>query len=89
VDQFADGVEAAARVVAGSLRSLRPPADMPPLREFQSAVYQEFTDDQDGRRGGAPPLGRAGLDSVLVSATDEYTDALDTAADVLRQRLGG
>ena len=87
VDQFADGVEAAARVVAGSLRSLRPPADMPPLREFQSAVYQEFTDDQDGRRGGAPPLGRAGLDSVLVSATDEYADAFDTAADVLRQRL--
>jgi uncharacterized membrane protein YccC len=88
VDQFADGVEAAARVVAGSLRSLRPPADMPPLREFQSAIYQEFTDDQDGPGDGAPPLGRAGLDSVLVSATDEYTDAFDTAADVLRQRLG-
>jgi uncharacterized membrane protein YccC len=88
VDQFADGVETAARVVAGSLRSLRPPADMPPLREFQSAVYQEFTDDQDAPGDGAPPLGRAGLDSVLVSATDEFTDALDTAADVLRQRLG-
>jgi uncharacterized membrane protein YccC len=89
VDQFADGVDTAARVLAGSLRSLRPPADMPPLREFQSAVYQEFTDEPGATSGSAPPLGRAGLDSVLVSATDEYTDALDTAADVLRQRLGG
>jgi uncharacterized membrane protein YccC len=88
VDQFADGLEAAARAVAGSLRSLRPPADMPPLRDLQSALYQEFTDAQDAATGGAPPLGTAGLDTVLVSATDEYTDAFDTAADVLRQRLG-
>jgi uncharacterized membrane protein YccC len=88
VDQFADGVEAAARVVAGSLRSLRPPGDMPPLRELQSAVFQEFADDRDAPGDGAPPLGRAGLDTVLVSATDEYTDALGIAADLLRQRLG-
>ena len=88
VDQFADGVEAAARVVAGSLRSLRPPGGMPPLREFQSALYQEFTADHDLPGDAAPPLGTAGLDTVLVSATDEYTDALDTAADVLRHRLG-
>ena len=74
--------------VAGSLRSLRPPAGMPPLRELQSALYQEFTGDQDAATGGAPPLGTAGLDTVLVSATDEYTDAFDTAAGVLRQRLG-
>jgi len=87
-DQFADGVEAAARVVAGSLRSLRPPASMPPLREFQSALYQEFTADHDLPGDAAPPLGTAGLDTVLVSATDEYTDAFDTAADVLRHRLG-
>ncbi len=88
VDQFADGVEAAARVVAGSLRSLRPPGDMPPLREFQSVLYQEFTADQDLPGNGAPPLGTAGLDTILVSTTDEYTDAFDTAADILRDRLG-
>jgi uncharacterized membrane protein YccC len=88
VGQFADGVDAAARVVAGSLRSLRPPGDMPPLREFQSALYQEFSTDQDDPGDDAPPLGTAGLDTVLVGATDEYTDAFDTAADVLRSRLG-
>jgi uncharacterized membrane protein YccC len=88
VDQFADGVEAAARVVAGSLRSLRPPGDMPPLREFQSALYQEFTAGQDLPGDGAPPLGTAGLNTVLVSTTDEYTDAIDTAADMLRRHLG-
>jgi uncharacterized membrane protein YccC len=103
VDQFADAVERAARVVAGALRSLRPPADMPPLRELQSAVYAEFGQDldsqnpldsqdpadrdPDGQAATGPPLGTAGLDTVLVSATDEYADAFDTAADVLRQRL--
>jgi hypothetical protein len=35
----------------------------------------------------APPLGTAGLETVLVSTTDEYTDAFDTAADILRQRF--
>jgi len=35
-DRFADGVEDAARVIAGSLRSLRPPGDMPRLREWVS-----------------------------------------------------
>jgi uncharacterized membrane protein YccC len=88
VDQFADGVEAAARVVAGSLRSLRPPGDMPPLREFQSGLFAEFSAGDSVPGESAPPLGTAGLDTVLVGATDEYTDALDTAADVLRQRLG-
>jgi uncharacterized membrane protein YccC len=92
VDQFADAVERAARVVAGALRSLRPPADMPPLRELQSAVYANFggepdSHDPDGPGAAAPSLGTAGLDTVLVSATDEYADAFDTAADVLRQRL--
>ncbi|HEY0716130.1 MAG TPA: FUSC family protein [Streptosporangiaceae bacterium] len=93
VDQFADAAERAAQVVAGALRSLRPPADMPPLRELQTAVYGEFGPerngtDPDGAAAGAPALGTAGLDTVLVSATDEYADALDTAAGVLRQRLG-
>jgi uncharacterized membrane protein YccC len=94
VDQFADAVDRAAQVVAGALRSLRPPADMPPLRELQSAVYAEFDPDPDrgpdgqeadGVPASGPPLGTAGLDTVLVSATDEYADAFDTAADVLRQ----
>ncbi|HEY6500540.1 MAG TPA: FUSC family protein [Streptosporangiaceae bacterium] len=92
VTEYADATERAAAVVAGALRSLRPPADMPPLRELQSTVYQAFSADPavslataDG--AAAPPLGTAGLETVLVSATDEYTDALDTAADVLRQRF--
>jgi len=92
VDQYAEATERAAAVVAGALRSLRPPADMPPLRELQSTVYQDLTpgptDPGDPASPGPPPLGTAGLDTVLVSATDEYADAFDTAADVLRQRFG-
>jgi uncharacterized membrane protein YccC len=92
INEYTDAIERAAAVVAGALRSLRPPADMPPLRELQSTVYQDFTTDPeipalppDGT--AVPPLGTAGLDTVLVSATDEYADALDTAADVLRQNF--
>jgi uncharacterized membrane protein YccC len=91
VNEYADATEHAAAVVAGALRSLRPPADMPPLRELQSTVYQAFTADPavslvaDG--AAAPPLGTAGLETVLVSTTDEYADAFDTAADILRQRF--
>jgi hypothetical protein len=65
---------------------------MPPLRELQSTVYQDFSADPaiplvaaDG--AAAPPLGTAGLETVLVSTTDEYADAFDTAADVLRQHF--
>ena len=43
VDQFADGVETAGQVIAGSLRSLRPPGDMPPLRELQTAIYDQLS----------------------------------------------
>src|SRR6201996_7718542 len=92
VTEYAAATERAAAVVAGALRSLRPPADMPPLRELQSAVYQDFSADPavplEAAAGEvAPPLGTAGLETVLGRATDEYTDALDTAADVLRQRF--
>jgi uncharacterized membrane protein YccC len=79
-DRFADGVETAARVVAGSLRSLGAPGDMPPLRQMQTALYEQLTGP------GQAPL--AGQDTVLSGFTDEFTDALDSAADLLRRRLG-
>jgi uncharacterized membrane protein YccC len=78
-DRFADGIQTAAQVIAGSLRSLRPPSDMPPLRELQTVLYEQLTTP------GQVPL--TGLDTVLAGATDEFTDALDTAADILHRRL--
>jgi hypothetical protein len=78
-DRFADGIQTAAQVIAGSLRSLRPPSDMPPLRELQTVIYEQLTGP------GQAPL--TGLDTVLAGATDEFTDALDTAADILHRRL--
>jgi uncharacterized membrane protein YccC len=82
VDRFADGVEVAARVIAGSLRSLRPPGDMPPLREWQTAIYEQLLEPET-----EPVL--AGPAEVLAGGTDEFADALDTAADILRRRLSG
>jgi uncharacterized membrane protein YccC len=79
-DRFADGIETAAGVVAGSLRSLGAPGDMPPLRELQTALYEQLTGP-----GQAPP---AGPDAVLPGVTDEFTDALDSAAEILHRRLG-
>jgi uncharacterized membrane protein YccC len=81
-DHLADGMEGGARVIAGSLRSLRPPGDMPPLRECQTAIYEQLT-------GPEVAAALAGPAEVLASGTDEFTDALDTAADVLRRRLSG
>ena len=158
VSRFADGVETAGQVIAGSLRSLRPPGDMPPLRELQTAIYDQLSRprtaagaasrngrdpasqdpayDQatiNGQDRGAPGQARvvsraraagrtqaaepgtgrtagpdaghgtaadtghtAGpgpapddTDTVLLGTTDEFTDALDTAADLLRRRLNG
>jgi uncharacterized membrane protein YccC len=79
-DRFADGIQTAAQAIAGSLRSLRPPSDMPPLREMQTVLYEQLTGP------GEAPL--AGPDTVLAGATDEFTDALDSAADFLHRRLG-
>ena len=87
VGKFADGVEAAAGIIAGSLRSLRPPADMPPLRELQSTIYNDLSEAGDHGAGHVPGL--AGPGPVLLSSTDEFTDAFDSAADILRRRLGG
>ena len=78
-DRFAGGGDTAGRVIAGSLRSLRPPGGMPPLREMQTALYDQLTGP------GKPAL--AGPDAVLVAATDEFTDALNSAADILRRQL--
>jgi uncharacterized membrane protein YccC len=80
VDRFADGIETAARVVAGSLRSLGKPGDMPPLREMQTTLYERLTGP------GQAPL--AGPDTVLSGTTDEFTDALDSAAEILHRQLG-
>jgi hypothetical protein len=79
-DRFADGIQTAAQVIGGSLRSLRPPSDMPPLREMQTVLYEQLTGP------GKTPL--VGLDTVLAGATDEFTDALDSAADILHRQLG-
>jgi uncharacterized membrane protein YccC len=78
-DRFAGGGETAGRVIAGSLRSLRPPGNMPPLREMQIALYNHLAGP------GKPAV--AGPDAVLVAVTDEFTDALDSAADILHRQL--
>jgi hypothetical protein len=78
-DRFAGGGETAGRVIAGSLRSLRPPGNMPPLREMQIALYNHLT--------GPGKAAVAGPDAVLVAVTDEFTDALDSAADILHRQL--
>ena len=78
-DRFAEGGETAGRVIAGALRSLRPPGGMPPLRELQTALYNQLT--------GPGKRALAGPDAVLAAATDEFTDALNSAADILHRQL--
>jgi uncharacterized membrane protein YccC len=104
VDRFADGVEASAQAIEGSLLALQAPATLPPLREVQLAIYNEVSGSADGSAGGGPSgdgrggnpaedaghRGRlAGPGSVLLSTTDELADAFDSAADILRRHLGG
>jgi uncharacterized membrane protein YccC len=94
VDRFADGVEASAHAIAGSLLILKPPASLPPLREMQTALYNERKGSPGGSGGGAEDnadgcAGLAGPDTVLFRCTDELTDAFDIAADILRRHLGG
>ncbi len=89
-DRFADNIETTAAAIAASLRTLRPPGGLPPLREMQTALYHQLNgsghDPGTGRRTqGADGLAGPGI--VLISTTDEYTDALDTAADILRRNL--
>ena len=45
-------------MIAGSLRSLRPPGDMPPLRELQTAIYDQLSQP----RTTAGPASRNGQD---------------------------
>jgi hypothetical protein len=57
---------------------------------MQIALYHQLNgsghDPGTGRRTlGADGL--AGPGTVLIGTTDEYTDALDTAADILRRNL--
>ncbi len=93
-DRFADGVEDAARVIAGSLRSLRPPGDMPPLREWQTAIYDQLTGPAgvqlgadganavDGVQSGANGDG-GGPAAVLAGPADVLTGATDEFTDAL------
>ena len=94
VDRFADGVEDAARVIAGSLRSLRPPGDMPPLREWQTAIYDQLTGPagvQPGADGanavtGVQPGADAdggGPGAFLAGPADVLTGATDDFTDAL------
>jgi uncharacterized membrane protein YgcG len=86
VDRFADGVEASAQAIEGSLLALQPPAGLPPLREIQAAIEHELSESGAGAQRRAR---LAGPGSVLVSTTDEFADAFDSAADILRRNLGG
>jgi hypothetical protein len=86
VDRFADGVEASAQAIEGSLLALQPPASLPPLREIQVAIANELSESGDAAERQAR---LAGPGSVLVRTTDEFADAFDSAADILRRRLGG
>jgi uncharacterized membrane protein YccC len=93
VDRFAGGADAAARAIAGSLLTLKPPAGLPPLREMQTALFSQRRDSasgsdlDDGSVGGC--AGLTDPDSVLFHSTDEFTDAFDSAADILRRHLDG
>ena len=89
-DRFADNIETAATAIAASLRALRPPIGLPPLREMQTALYHQLNGsghDPGTGRGAQGADGLAGPTTVLIGTTDEYTDALDTAADILRRNL--
>jgi hypothetical protein len=46
---------------------------------MQTVLYEQLTGP------GKAPL--AGPDTVLAGATDEFTDALDSVADILHRRL--
>ena len=89
-DRFADNIETAATAIAASLRALRPPIGLPPLREMQTALYHQLNGsghDPGTGRGAQGADGLACPTTVLIGTTDEYTDALDTAADILRRNL--
>jgi Fusaric acid resistance protein-like/FUSC-like inner membrane protein yccS len=89
-DRFADNIESTAAAIAASLRTLRPPGRLPSLREMQTALYHQLSGSDDDPGTGRRTLGADGLagpGTVLIDTTDEYTDALDTAADILRRNL--
>ncbi|HLI37584.1 MAG TPA: FUSC family protein [Streptosporangiaceae bacterium] len=103
LDRFASGLVAAAEAIARSLQTQAPPRRLPPLRQMQrelNAAAAPGTRTPPGIRAGpgngwaddagdGPREGSATIGDVLLTATDEFTDALDTAADVLRRHLGG
>jgi uncharacterized membrane protein YccC len=66
LDRLAAGLGTASDVLAGSLRALKPPGPLPPLREFQAAV------------SGRPDAGRVLLTTTdaMVDAVNSTTDIL-------------
>lgn len=71
LEAFAEAVCAAMDRLAVAVRTLAAPQAIPPLRQLQRALWQ----DQ-----GEP-------DDALAEITDRMVDAIDSAADVLRNRL--
>jgi hypothetical protein len=60
------------------------------MRDVQTALYHQLNasgHDPGTGRGAQGADGLAGPGTVLIGTTDEYTDALDTAADILRRNL--
>jgi hypothetical protein len=46
LDRLAAGLETASGLLAGSLRALKPPKRLPPLRELQTAITEPLDDDR-------------------------------------------
>jgi len=71
LDELAAGLAESAGILAASLRGMRPPGQLPPLRRLQAATMAGDAAAADG----------------LFAATDGLVDAVDTAADILRGHL--
>jgi len=73
LDQLAAGLTESTGTLAASLREMRPPGRLPPLRRLQAATM----------------AGDDAAADALFAATDGLVDAIDTAADILRRHLDG
>jgi hypothetical protein len=73
LDQLAAGLTESTGTLAASLREMRPPGRLPPLRRLQAATM----------------AGDDAAADALFAATDGLVDAVDTAADILRRHLDG
>ena len=71
LDGLAAGLTEAAAILAGSLRAMRAPGPLPPLRQLQAAIIP----------------GPDAASGALFAATDALVDAVNTAGDILRRHL--